>query len=78
MVIGTTTVAVRWYVKARCWVGGFSPSTTADSDSTLAYILDLDDGHVVRHPKNDTAGCMIVCDVITVFTLGQAPSCADF
>jgi len=45
-------------------------STTADSDPTLAFILDLDSGEVVLNPKTGTAGCMfwsIVKDIFNCF-----------
>jgi len=35
-------------------------STTANSDPTLAYTLDLDNGHVVANPKIGKAGCMFL------------------
>jgi len=45
-------------------------STTADTDPTLAFILDLDSGEVVLNPKTGTAGCMfwsIVADIFNCF-----------
>jgi len=46
-------------------------STTADSDSTHAFILDLENGEVIINPKSGTAGCMLWCKI------GQALACLD-
>lgn len=46
-------------------------STSVDSDSTLAFILDLENGEVLMNSKTSTAGCMILCCSET----GNAAAC---